>query len=70
MYICRPASADVGRCTPASLHGCRVQPSSLAQAVEQVAFADRILLNKCDLVDAEQLATIKSRLKVGDGLGR
>jgi G3E family GTPase len=31
--------------------------------VEQVAFADRILLNKCDLVDTEQLATITARLK-------
>lgn len=34
-----------------------------AQAVEQVAFADRILLNKCDLVDESQRAAITARLK-------
>jgi G3E family GTPase len=32
--------------------------------VEQIAFADRILLNKIDLVSAEELANIKSRIKV------
>merc|ERR1712216_1070992 len=33
------------------------------EAVEQVAFADRILLNKIDLVDAAELAPIEERLK-------
>eukprot|EP00501_MAST-03F_sp_TOSAG23-6_P001332 GSMAST32.ASY1.ANO1.1381.1 assembled CDS len=33
------------------------------EAVEQVAFADRLLVNKTDLVDAATLATVKSRLK-------
>merc|ERR1712241_1646138 len=32
------------------------------EAVEQVAFADRILLNKCDLVDEEQLAEVERRI--------
>eukprot|EP01052_Picozoa_sp_SAG31_P010979 SAG31_NODE_611_length_13558_cov_224.959730_15_plen_157_part_00 len=33
------------------------------EAVEQVAFADRILLNKTDLVTAEDLLRIEARLK-------
>jgi len=33
------------------------------EAVEQVAFADRILLNKVDLVDAKDLADVEQRLK-------
>merc|ERR1712060_990857 len=34
------------------------------EAVEQIAFADRILLNKCDLVDSEaELAEIEKRIR-------
>eukprot|EP00931_Biecheleriopsis_adriatica_P023679 TRINITY_DN148_c0_g1_i8.p1 TRINITY_DN148_c0_g1~~TRINITY_DN148_c0_g1_i8.p1 ORF type:complete len:478 (-),score=144.03 TRINITY_DN148_c0_g1_i8:129-1418(-) len=34
------------------------------EAVEQIAFADRILLNKCDLVDSEQeLEEVEKRIK-------
>jgi len=34
------------------------------EAVEQIAFADRILLNKCDLVDGEeQLAEVERRIR-------
>merc|ERR1719327_1451568 len=33
------------------------------EAQEQVAFADRILLNKCDLVDEAELPPIEARLK-------
>jgi G3E family GTPase len=33
------------------------------EAVEQVAFADRILLNKTDLATAEELAAIEARIK-------
>ncbi|WIA35284.1 hypothetical protein OEZ86_003743 [Tetradesmus obliquus] len=33
------------------------------ESVEQIAFADRILLNKTDLVEAEEQAAIKSRIK-------
>jgi len=34
------------------------------EAVEQIAFADRILLNKCDLVDSEeQLKEVETRIK-------
>jgi hypothetical protein len=40
----------------------------LLPAVEQIAFADRILLNKTDLVGAEELAAIKDRIKVGTTL--
>ncbi len=39
------------------------------QAVEQVAFADRILLNKVDLVDEGEKQEIVKRLKVVGGLG-
>merc|ERR1712039_1083686 len=34
------------------------------EAVEQIAFADRILLNKCDLVDAEEeLVEVEKRIR-------
>lgn len=33
------------------------------EAVEQIAFADRILLNKCDLVDEATLAEVESRIR-------
>jgi len=32
------------------------------EAIEQVAFADRILLNKCDLVSEEELAEVERRI--------
>lgn len=38
------------------LHRCSVQ---------QIAFADRILLNKIDLVDAQEKEDIKERIRVG-----
>jgi len=34
------------------------------EAVEQVAFADRILLNKCDLVDEAQLDEVERRIRM------
>eukprot|EP00913_Durusdinium_trenchii_P004281 g3969.t1 len=34
------------------------------EAVEQVAFADRIILNKCDLVDAAQLDEVEKRVRM------
>jgi G3E family GTPase len=33
------------------------------EAVEQVAFADRLLVNKCDLVDEEYLGVVEARLR-------
>merc|ERR1719253_1854722 len=34
------------------------------EAVEQIAFADRILLNKCDLVDGEEdLVEVEKRIR-------
>ena len=33
------------------------------EAVEQVAFADRILVNKCDLVDEEQLQRVEAKIR-------
>jgi G3E family GTPase len=33
------------------------------ESVEQIAFADVIMLNKTDLVSAEQLATVKAKIK-------
>lgn len=34
------------------------------EAVEQVAFADRILLNKCDLVDEAELVEVERRIRM------
>merc|ERR1719464_1268725 len=34
------------------------------EAVEQIAFADRILLNKCDLVDEAGLAEVERRIRL------
>lgn len=34
------------------------------EAVEQVAFADRILLNKCDLVEEKDLVEVERRIKM------
>jgi len=33
------------------------------EAVEQIAFADRILLNKCDLVDEDTLKAVEARIR-------
>jgi G3E family GTPase len=33
------------------------------ESVEQIAFADVIMLNKCDLVSAEQLTAVKAKIK-------
>merc|ERR1739845_285297 len=33
------------------------------EAVEQIAFADRILLNKCDLVEEEELVEVEKRIR-------
>jgi G3E family GTPase len=33
------------------------------ESVEQIAFADVIMLNKCDLVSAEQLTAVKDKIK-------
>jgi G3E family GTPase len=40
----------------------------LLQAVEQLAFADIVLLNKVDLVDAQEKAAVIKRIKVCAGL--
>jgi len=34
------------------------------EAVEQLAFADRVLLNKCDLVDEEALSEVERRIRM------
>merc|ERR1712187_972320 len=34
------------------------------EAVEQIAFADRILLNKCDLVDEAAMAEVERRIRL------
>merc|ERR1739844_175221 len=34
------------------------------EAVEQVAFADRILLNKCDMVEEKDLTEVERRIKM------
>jgi len=40
------------------------------EAREQIAFADVILLNKCDLVAREDLARIEARIKAMNGMAR
>jgi G3E family GTPase len=35
------------------------------EAIEQVAFADRMILNKTDLVKEEDLVRVEKKLKVG-----
>jgi len=37
------------------------------EAVEQIAFADRILLNKCDLVEEAELAEVERRIRMING---
>lgn len=45
-------------------HLDEVKPDGVEnESVEQVAFADRILLNKIDLVTPEYLAEVKARLR-------
>merc|ERR1711972_167893 len=41
-------------------NGKRVEPN---ECIEQVAFADILLLNKCDLVDAQHLASTEEELR-------
>ena len=40
------------------------------EAKEQIAFADVILLNKCDLVDAADLDRLEARIKAMNGMAR
>ena len=35
----------------------------MGQVAQQIAFADRILLNKIDLVDAQHLAQVERRIR-------
>lgn len=45
-------------------HLDEVKPDGVEnESVEQIAFADRIVLNKQDLVDAEQIATVTQRIR-------
>jgi G3E family GTPase len=47
-----------------SQHLDEIKPEGVEnEAVEQVAFADRILLNKCDLVSEETLVEVEQRIK-------
>ena len=39
---------------------------SLSCAVQQIAFADKILLNKVDLVSEEEKNAVVGRIRVGD----
>jgi len=41
----------------------KAENGAVNEAVEQVAYADRILLNKCDLVDDAQKAKVLSRIR-------
>lgn len=40
------------------------------EALEQIAFADRILLNKTDLVSSEEVENIKTRIKSINGVAK
>ncbi len=49
-------------------HLDEVKPDDVEnEAVEQVAFADRMILNKVDLVDEEELAAVEARLRAING---
>lgn len=50
---------------PRPVPPCTALPCPPLQAVEQVAFADRILLNKIDLVDEPTKQAVLGRVKVG-----
>jgi len=39
-------------------------PGVVNEAVDQIAFADRILLNKCDLVEADTLDEVEKRIRM------
>ena len=48
----------------AGAHLDEVKPEGVEnEAVEQVAFADRILMNKIDLVDEDALAALERRIR-------
>jgi hypothetical protein len=49
---------------PPSVRPSPLLPSRVFPAVQQVAFADRILLNKTDLVTKADLALVKRRIRV------
>eukprot|EP00928_Gymnodinium_smaydae_P081586 TRINITY_DN65078_c0_g1_i1.p1 TRINITY_DN65078_c0_g1~~TRINITY_DN65078_c0_g1_i1.p1 ORF type:complete len:477 (-),score=114.94 TRINITY_DN65078_c0_g1_i1:228-1595(-) len=47
-----------------TIHLDEVKPEGASnEAVEQIAFADRILLNKCDLVGEEELVDVEKRIR-------
>ena len=56
----RPSFIHLSLSTPRAAH----EPPAQPQAVEQVAFADRLLLNKIDLVSEEEKQDVRQRLKV------
>ena len=52
-----------GIVTVADAHHLEAQLADSHEAAEQIAFADIILLNKIDLVDAETLSRVEARIK-------
>ena len=52
-------------------HLDEVKPEGVEnEAVEQIAFADRIVLNKTDLVDADELQTVVDRIRSVNGVAQ
>lgn len=52
-------------------HLDEVRPEGVEnESVEQIAFADRIIINKVDLVSTEQLAEVEARVKAINGLAQ
>lgn len=56
------------KCEP---HVCPQKPEGVVnEALQQIAYADRIVLNKIDLVSAEQLQDLEARLKTINSLAQ
>jgi len=52
-------------------HLDEVRPEGVEnEAIEQIAFADRIVINKLDLVSADELAEVESRVRAINGLAQ
>lgn len=50
---------------------CPQKPEGVVnEALQQIAYADRIVLNKIDLVSAEQLQDLEARLKTINSLAQ
>jgi hypothetical protein len=64
LFLCGGSLSRVLDCSSLAAAAAAAAVAGLLAAVEQIAFADRILLNKTDLVSEEEKTDIKARIKV------